>query len=380
MSSTPIVAQSETTVLACDVGGTNTSCALVTEHNGSFSLEKRFRYKSQELSSLEEALRDVFRSLEKTAEAQIPSAVCISGAGPVRDNRCHLTNVAWKIDGHEISATLDRPVRVINDFTAISYGIPLLDTHNPDRIGSLAHPSGSPPEKEGTVRAVIGAGTGLGVGFVVDHLGEYLALPSEGGHAAFAAYDSLSRELLEYVTRQEGAQRGTATHGDDARDATMHGAAPPGAECFVSGKGIKYILGFFRETGRISPDSPLNLPDAAEEADPARLVSETAHGGDPTAIRIMNVFVENYARVASAAALHFLPLGGLYLAGGIVTKNEKWFSENDRFMKVFLENYRENIRALLHRIPVFVVRDYDVSLYGAAYGASLTLKEKNRDR
>lgn len=344
------------TVLACDVGGTNTSCALVVKHEGMFRIARRFRYATQSLSSFAEAVEDVFADLNTGDGTTRPVAACISAAGPVRNNRCDLTNVSWKIDGSEIASLLGIPVKVINDFTAVSYGIPLLDTQDAARISALAHPDGVGPDAEGTVRAVVGAGTGLGVGYVVDHLGEYLALPSEGGHSAFAPSDALTRELLDFVARAESDR--------------------PGAESFVSGRGIANILYFFRESGRIAADSPLSESNAPRLAsDPARAVSEAAHGGDPSAIEIMHLFVENYARFASAVALHFLPLGGLYLAGGIVTKNERWFSGGNRFMNAFLQNYRKNIATLLHRIPVYVVHDYEVSLYGAAYSASLLNKE-----
>lgn len=343
-----------TVYLACDVGGTNTSCALVERRNGRFRILMRYRYESQRLDTFEQALTGVMESISASSEPS-PQAVCISGAGPIRDNVCHLTNVSWRIDGNTIAETINLPVRVINDFTAISYGIPLLDTDDASSIACLPHPSGSVPVSDGVVRAVVGAGTGLGVGYVVDHHREYYALASEGGHAAFAPYDELSRELYEFVSRRE--------------------RSVPGAEVFVSGRGIANILDFFHASHRIAGGSALADVTSGNTSDPARRVSEAARAGDSVAGEIMTVFVKNYARVASAVALHFLPLGGLYLAGGIVTKNLDWFTREARFMHLFLENYRDNIQAILHRVPVYVVLDYEVSLYGAAYSAFLATKE-----
>ncbi len=337
------------TVLACDVGGTNTSVALLEVRDRSLTITRRYRFSSRELSSLEDALETVMDSLKDDRQATLPQAVCVSGAGPIRENRCYLTNLPWIIDGDVLATVLSLPVRIINDFTAISYGIPLLDTGDAEKIVALKHPDGTVPPPSGLVRAVVGAGTGLGVGYVVDHHEEFVALPSEAGHVPFAPYDDLSRELFDYVVQ-------------DAVE-------PPDAECFVSGPGIANTLAFFRNTGRVPKSSPLYGDSSPETGDPARAVSEHAAAGDPAAQTIMELFVENYARAASAAALHFLPLSGLYLAGGIVTKNEAWFSRDDRFMKGFLRNYREGIEKLLRRIPVYIVRDYEVSLYGAAYGA-----------
>jgi glucokinase len=342
--------------LACDVGGTNTSCALVEYRNRSFQILARYRYESQRLSTFDEALKDVMDDVTDSTSAHSPRAVCISGAGPIRNNVCHLTNVSWRIDGSRIADMLGIPVQVINDFTAISYGIPLLDTGDADSIACLPHPTGTIPVSDGVVRAVVGAGTGLGVGYVVDHHQEYYALASEGGHAAFAPYDDLSRELYEFVSRRE--------------------RSVPGAEVFVSGRGIANILDFFHFSQRIPEESVLRDVTSNNTRDAALRVSEAAHRGDPAGDEIMAFFVRNYARVASAAALHFLPLGGLYLAGGIVTKNLDWFTREARFMRLFLENYRDNIQAILHRVPVYVVLDYEVSLYGAAYSAFLSTRKE----
>lgn len=343
-------------LLACDVGGTNTSIALLKTEGRRFLIQRRFRFATRELSSLEEALFKAMRELDESGSDARPRALCVSGAGPVRGNRCHLTNVPWIIDGGTIAGSLGIPVRVINDFTAVSLGIPLLDTGDDTKLGMLVPAETPPPAPEGTVRAVVGAGTGLGVGYVIDHHREYLALPSEGGHAPFAPYDERSRGLLGYLAQRE--------------------SAPPGAESFVSGQGIRNILEFYLHTGRVEPASPLT-GSLDRTTDAARAVSEAARGGDPTAAEIMEFFVENYARVATGVALHFLPLGGLYLAGGIVTKNESWFARGDHFLKSFRISYRPNIQTLLQRIPVYVVRDYEVSLYGAAYGAALLLKENS---
>lgn len=342
-------------VLACDVGGTNTTVAILSGSGRSFTIVRRFPFATRDLTSLEEALDAVMERLCTPGSNPTPTALCISGAGPVRNNRCDLTNVPWKIDGDTIASRLGMPVRVINDFTAVSFGIPLLSITDAAKIGALTPAGIAAPEPEGSVRAVVGAGTGLGMGYVVDHHDEYLALPSEGGHAPFAPYDDRSRELLAYVTERE--------------------SGPPGAECFVSGQGIGTILQFFRATGRLDQGSILNDNSTA---DPARRVSEAARDGDRSGREIMEFFVDTYARVAAAAALHFLPLAGLYLAGGIVTKNEQWFTEGDRFMRSFRQNYLKNIEEVLLRVPVYVVRDYEVSLYGAAYGASLLLKEQEQ--
>lgn len=296
-------------------------------------------------AGLSQGLQEIGREFVDHA----PNEICISGAGPIRDNTCTLSNVPWTIDGDAISAQFRIPTRVINDFSAISYGIPLLDVGDREQITPLRSEQLPPRtgDLSGTVIAVVGAGTGLGFGYLIEHGGRYIAFPSEGGHATFAPYDELSTELYEYITD---------------RDRSV-----PGAELFVSGQGITGMYRFFRDTGRIDSTSPLSRMN--DGSDPAAVISQAADEGDPIAEEIMKFFVRNYARVASNAALHFLPNQGLYLAGGIVTKNERWFLEDNRFISWFEKNYREHIAGLLENIPVYIVKDYAISLYGAAHAA-----------
>ncbi len=85
----------------------------------------------------------------------------------------------------------------------------------------------------------------------------------------------------------------------------------------------------------------------------------------------MTTFVRLYARVCADLCATFLPCGGIYLAGGIAAKNLPLFSEGDAFMTTFERNYKPHIREVLARTPVMIVRDYSVSLYGAANAYSI---------
>ena len=339
-------------VLAGDIGGTNTSIALVERsQEGRFTVLERTQFSSQKLanigSGLDQAL-DLFAGRRGRLELR---GICLSGAGPVADNLCHTSNIPWDIDGNEIARQLGVPTRVINDFTAICYGIPLLDPNNPKQLIPLPHPDGTMPEARdflpGTqVQAVVGAGTGLGIGFLVKEHGRYLALPSEAGHGDFGAYDERSRDLQRYLHAKIGAN--------------------PGTEQFVSGQGIvnihEYLCSREANLGSVSREI-LDLP----REDRAPRIGSAANS-DAICGRTMEFFVENYARFASAMALTFLPRGGLFLAGGIAAKNKSWFTEGNRFVNAFLRNYKESMRPALAGVPVYIVDDYGISLPGAAHG------------
>jgi glucokinase len=64
-----------------------------------------------------------------------------------------------------------------------------------------------------------------------------------------------------------------------------------------------------------------------------------------------------------------IPTGGIYIAGGISSKNIDRFLENNLFMTHFEDNYNNHIIELLKEIPVYVIMDYGISLLGAANAA-----------
>ena len=89
---------------------------------------------------------------------------------------------------------------------------------------------------------------------------------------------------------------------------------------------------------------------------------------------MMRLFVKMLGRFASDVCTLLLPFGGFYLAGGIVQKDLRWLERDNLFMQYFEKNYNPNISPLLKKIPVYVIKDYSISLYGAA-NASLDLQK-----
>jgi len=331
-------------ILAGDIGGTNTTLALVDHDNGLFTIADSRRYSSSELSGLQEALGD-FLSGGRRAKVDL---CCLSAAGPVQEGTCVMTNVQWTIDAREIEELVGVQTHIINDFSAICYALPLIDTHPQIHTLEIPHPDGSTPRPNGSVRAVVGAGTGLGTGFLIEDRGHYTAHPSEGGHSAFSPEDEDMLLLQSFLNRRFRIR--------------------PGAEQYISGQGIRNIYLCMREAGRIPLDELTRQIDSAPAPDLPGLVAGHAAERDDLG-GVMKLFVRMYAQYASNTALFLLPTGGLYLAGGIAAKNEEWLFRDNLFMSTFERNYNERISPLLRTMPVVLIKDYSVSLYGAAHAA-----------
>lgn len=336
-------------VLAGDVGGTNTNLALIGKKGGTFTMLLDRHYKTKDEPSLLEPLGRFLEEAKRELGGLKPELCCISGAGPVVNGHIALTNAPWGIEAQAVEKNFSLPTTLINDFTAVSYGVILLDPNNPEQITRLAHGDGSLPEVDASgVRLIVGAGTGLGVGFVVKVRNKIEAFPSEGGHVTLPVYDDESRGFQRWLEARYGFA--------------------PGAEVGVSGQGIANIFAYLAEREEASghllgPAAKLVLD--TPEVDRPAIVAKSAES-DLVCAKSMDMFVKLYARVAADHTATFLPKGGLFLAGGIAAKNEARFLEGGRFMAMFERSYAKHIRSILAGTPVMIVKDYSISLYGAA--------------
>ncbi|MDD5134327.1 MAG: glucokinase [Phycisphaerae bacterium] len=335
-------------VLAADIGGTNTNIGLVSKNENDFVLIAKFTLKTNSIKKFTDCFKSVLAQiLAKNAEL-VPDVCCLSTAGPIENNRCELSSIEAIVDAGEIGQAVGTKTIIINDFSAISYALPLVDVNDKTRITALRHIDGSIAAQSGSVRAVAGAGTGLGVGILMERGNDYFVCPSEGGHIAFSCFDEQSRELHEYIAGRFGELMES--------------------QLFVSGVGIKNIFYFFKEAKKVAMTGCLKDIDEANDADKPAMIADCANENE-VCRDIIRLFVECYGRFAGDVASFIVPTMGLYLAGGIAGKNEKYFIEDDLFMRYFEGCYHPGVKKILKTIPVYIIRDYSVSLYGAANAA-----------
>lgn len=335
-------------VLAIDVGGTNTSIALVHSDGGPFLVLSSKRYATSEQTSIIEPIDDFLARIE-TDRLPSPAVMAVSAAGPVTGRTINLTNAPWGVDGILLEKRYGIPTLVMNDFSAIAWGVLLLDPADTKELVPLPHADGHMvlPDPEGPI-VVAGAGTGLGFGYILKNSGEPRVYPSEGGHVCLPVYDDETRDFSRWLEGRFGFAAG--------------------AEAGVSGQGISNLFRFMMERDLPLADSVRTIAAGPENAWPAAIAGAAA-SGDAFCSHVLDVFVRLYARVAADAASIFLPAGGVYLAGGIAAKNLPFFVRDNQFMATFGRAYRSHIAEIAARTPVFVVMDYAISLYGAANAA-----------
>lgn len=311
------------TVLCADIGGSNTRLALAEPRPAGLDLIARQSYANTEADGLAELLR---RFLSGNAA---PTAACLAVAGPTDGTRVKLTNLAWAIDAGHLSDEFGFPIRLINDFEAVAWG---LDTLDAAQLVTLQ--AGQPLPH--APRLALGPGTGLGVAHSVWLGDRYGPLPGEGGHVAFAPADIEQVTLLDFLQAKFGRVS---------------------AERILSGPGIADLYAFCRTaSGR-----PVKRQREAAEVTRAAL-----DGGDPVAGRAMRLFVRILGQTAGDLALITGARGGVYLAGGIPPRILPLLEEGE-----FLAGFRGKGRfsEAMRSVPVHVVADPDIGLKGAALAA-----------
>ena len=338
-----------TLLLAGDIGGTKTILRLV---QFSDTVGLKTLYEESFPSGDFPDLVPIVQKFLTTANSSTPDKACFAIAGPVVENTAKLTNLSWFLDTERLSKELGiERISLINDFAAVGYGIFGLTKQDLLTLQVGKYQSAAP-------MAIIGAGTGLGQGFLIKQGNSYQVFASEGGHADFAPRNQLEFELLKYILTKYDIQRVSV-------------------ERVVSGLGIISIYQFLRDR-KIATESPVianavrtweqEAGKSEKTVDPGALIGNAAlEKSDRLSEQTMQLFIEAYGAEAGNLALKLLPYGGLYIAGGIAPKILPLMQYGS-----FLTNFTQKGRmgSLLEEIPVHIILNQQVGLIGAALSAS----------
>lgn len=308
----------EAFALVGDIGGTNARLALYQLSTGEVS--NPVTYPTSDYDSLESVMSDYCSK----HNGKIESA-CIAIACPVTDDWVAMTNHHWAFSISEMKSNLGlNELKVINDFTAVSFAIPQLKEQDRVQIGGNGPIEGKPI-------AIYGAGTGLGVAQLVNAGGLWHSIPGEGGHVDLAPCSSEEDELIQYLRAQFGRVS---------------------AERCLSGQGIENIYQFVASKN----------PVAVATLEAKTIAEQALNAGNPECVRTLQLFSILMGRFGGNLALTSGAFGGVYIAGGIVPRFIEFFVESG-----FRDAFEDKGRFVdyLKDIPVFVVTHNEPGLIGA---------------
>lgn len=337
-------------ILAGDIGGTNSNFGIFEMQGTKPVLLIALHAKSQHISDYGPVVSDLLRYCKQQYDITIAEA-CFGAAGIVMRNHSLVkpTNLSVTIDAHAImQVTGLKKLVLINDFVAVGLGIDYIAPQDLVEVNRGVEGSQLHAQK-----ACIGAGTGMGKAALLwsTHFNRFLPVASEGGHADCSAQTPNESSLFEFIKSQAG-----------------HGDFPVSWEDVLSGNGIQLIYKFL-ETQEIYPETEVSKEIAAQGFMPDLISSYAQKDGRCRAT--FDIYTTFYARCAKNFVLDVLALNGVYIAGGIAAKNVGMFQQKSFFEEFIRCNKHGDI---LRDVPIFVVADYNVSLYGAV--AYLQLKQQ----
>jgi glucokinase len=318
-------------VLAGDIGGTKTRLAVIEIDPDRARILAEHHFASRDAPGLIPFVRQF------TAEARLPLERAGFGiAGPVIDGECRTPNLPWIVNARALERELGLAVLVLNDFAALGHGLARLGP------GDLEVLQPGQPDPRGVI-ALIGAGTGLGQGFVIKDGAHTDVRASEGGHANFAPRDDTEWALERFLAARYGHVS---------------------CERVLSGRGLVDIYRFLAERAQADPlAAALQGPE-----DPAAVISRHAlERSDTLCVRALDIFTSAYGAQAGNLALTVLATGGVYIAGGIAPQILTTLKAGP-FLPAFRDKGR--LSELAARFPVQVVTSPHAGLVGAAVAAA----------
>ena len=312
------------TLLIGDIGGTNARFALANPDTPGF--HDAMTLKCADFAWADDAIRHYLDELS----APSPTVICLAAAGPVVENTVQVTNNHWTLNAAAISADFGiHAVRLLNDFEALAYSVPHLQSTDSLSIGL---PELKPLPEDSFNIAIIGPGTGLGAAGLVKRGSSLIPVVGEGGHVGFAPKSQVQIEILNALRSKFDRVS---------------------VERLVSGSGLENI---YWALTRIHGEQRTQL--SAKE-----IFANNGEGGDPRAAEAIHMFFEILGQVAGDLALTMGAKDGVYLAGGIAKRYPELL-QNSGFRNAFENKGRH--RAYMERIPTLLITHDEPGLLGSA--------------
>lgn len=320
-------------ILAGDIGGTKTNVALFeTLGSKPGALVTQHTFPSAAYDSLSSILKEFIAEHKPNL-----THACFGVAGPVIEGQVQTPNLAWDVSAGALEEVLGLArVRLMNDLEATAHGIEAL---RPEQLYTLntgrQRPTGN--------RALIAAGTGVGMSGIIRYEGRYHPSASEGGHIDFAPRNAVEIDLLNYLIEKHG---GHVSY-----------------ERVLSGPGLCSIYSFLRDGKYAEEPGWLAAEIESSDNDPAIISAAALARKSDLAIRALDIFASVYGAMAGNLALLMVATGGLYVGGGIAPKILEKLKDGT-FMRAFTDKGR--FSSFNADIPVHIILDDKTALYGAA--------------
>ncbi|HZH44576.1 MAG TPA: glucokinase [Lysobacter sp.] len=314
------------TVLLADIGGTNARFALAEPAAPMpLAMDSVREFPVAEFPSLADAARHYLDTTGASARRAV-----FAVAGRVDGDEARITNHPWVISRRRTGEALKLDqLELVNDFAAQAMAIPLLTPADVVPIG----PVGWQPDAGELDRtyAILGPGTGLGVGGLLIRGGRHHPLQTEGGHVSFAPGTPVEIEILQRLSNEFGRVSN---------------------ERLICGQGLVNI---HRALSAIAGTDPGPMQP--------RDITARAKDGDPRCEHAIDVFCAVFGAIAGDLVLTLGAWDGVFLTGGLVPKLMPWLAHS-AFR--FRFEHKGRFSPAMARVPTLAVMHAQPGLLGAA--------------
>ncbi len=312
-------------VLLADIGGTNARFALADPAaSAPLLLDSVREYPVAEFPSLADAARHHLDATGATARRGV-----FAVAGRVDGDEARITNHPWVISRRRTQSALGfERLQLINDFAAQSMAITLLQAGDVVPVGGTTW---TPRQSGDRTYAVIGPGTGLGVGGLVVRDGHFYPLETEGGHTSFPPGTPEEIDILEHLSAQFGRVSN---------------------ERLICGPGL---VNLHRALSEIAGEDPGPMR-------PSDITARAAEG-DVRCMRAVDVYCAVFGAIAGDLVLTLGAWDGVFLTGGLVPKMLRSL-QHSGFRQRF--EHKGRFSANMARVPSMAVLHPQPGLLGAA--------------
>lgn len=299
--------------LVADIGGTN---ARFSTEVSPFTYNNTQVFACKDFLNLHDAVKS-YLSITKQDNTIKNAAIAVPA--PILEDKIYLVNSPWQTISQQETkdhTNFDNLI-FLNDLRALALAIPHIPNNYLVQIGGTDIPNHSRP------KTIIAPGTGLGTATLFPHPnGEYLTIPSEGGHVSVSPVSEEEFELWNFVHKR------------------FHHVS---AERLISGPGLQLIYEALCHNQGIQIDI---LPQ------PNEITAKGITNENWTCRQTVDIFCRMLATIAANLALTTTSCGGVYIGGGIIPNILEYFIHSD-FRCRFEDKGR--FRTLLVKIPAFVI-------------------------
>ncbi|WP_017463571.1 glucokinase [Dyella ginsengisoli] len=324
----PADAHASVPTLLVDLGGTNVRFGVADPSRTDPLLGDSIRrYRVAEHESLVATAKQYLAD----TGLEVKRAV-VAAAGRIEDGETvKVTNNPWAISARQTAEALGLDgVHLVNDFAAQSMAVTLLKGDDLVAVGPLPLPTIGAHDEQ--TFAIVGPGTGLGVGGLLVRQGHCSVLQTEGGHAGFAAHSPEDIAILDYLNHKYGRVSN---------------------ERLICGQGLVNLY-----------DAICHITGAtAQPFKPEDITARAKDGSCPLCTRTVETFAGIFGSVAGDLVLTLGAWDGVYLTGGLIPILLPWL-ERGRFRERFEAKGR--FRDIMEKVPTQAIMNPEPGLLGAA--------------